>query len=137
MWAKLATSKVGSFECALSRVAGSAKNGKGRGRTWKVRPSLCGIPRDGSAPSRCVVLGGLCLWRGWNPQRQTSEREAAELGKHGTYHCTAFSDGTSYEQDVGLLNNLIIELIRISGLCLPSIREQCFEGIFVLVLLSP
>ena len=71
MWGELVTSKVGSFECVLSRVAGSAKNGTGRGRTWKVRPSLCGIPRDSSASSRCVVLGRLCLWRGWNPQRKS------------------------------------------------------------------
>ena len=125
MWEELITSNVGSFECVLSKVAGSAKNGTGRRRTWKVRPIL----RDGSAPSRCVVLGRLCLWRGWNPQRksisngkprssarlqevlvgiipgrlrlwcgwnsqrQTSEREVAELGKHGTHNCTAFRMG--------------------------------------------
>ena len=64
-------------------------------------------------------------------------------GKVQSSVSTAFSDGTSYEQDVGLLNNLLIELVRISGLCLPSTRaspegrERCFEGIFVLVLLSP
>ena len=63
--------------------------------------------------------------------------------RNGKPQSTAFSDVTSYEEDVGLLNNLLIELVRISGLCLPSTRappegrEQCFEGIFVLVLLSP
>ena len=63
MWGEVATSKVGSFECALSRVAGSAKNGTGQGRTWKVRPSLCGIPRDGSGPSRCIVrVGYTMIW---------------------------------------------------------------------------
>ena len=114
----LNSTQVGSFECALSRVAGSTKNGTGQGRTWKVRPSLCGIPRDGSGPSRCIVRMDFAYDVG-GPHRGRRRN-----GKVQSSVSTAFSDGTSYEQDVGLLNNLLIELVRISGLCLPSTRAS-------------